>query len=475
MFVLAVGISFGTVMLSAWLPAKKAARIAAIDAIRGAGEVKIKNAKTSKLIGKIFGFEGTLAAKSLKRDRRNFRATVVSLTISIVLIMVAGAFGSMMYSLTNLTLKGTDATVSAYYTKSLKSQSQDENEKGKPALTYDLAENITKKLSAYPNTEIYGGSSIGSGPLEITEGMASNKFKDFAKRSDNKMNLSVYVSVLDSKHYAELCKIANVPLGSNIFINRLRSNASDGYMADFAPLNTPIDTLTLSKSEGGKSSLGSFKIAATLKGDEVPSEILNVVNNCSIIVPEGTTTSWMWSAITPDNAGFAAHAEKIMEETAKINAKYTNLYQVNDLVAQSAQIKTIFNTILFFVYGFVGMLALIAVTSVISTISTNVRSRSREFAVLQSVGMTQGGIRKMLNLESVMSAVRSLAFGLPLGILGAYGVYRGMGLAGEIKFTLPWLAIAECVIGIFVITWMTMRFTARRMRNENIIDTIRGE
>jgi putative ABC transport system permease protein len=121
------------------------------------------------------------------------------------------------------------------------------------------------------------------------------------------------------------------------------------------------------------------------------------------------------------------------------------------------------------------MLTLIAVTSVISTISTNVRSRAREFAVLESVGMTKTGVKKMLNLESILCSVRSLVFGLPLGLFGAYALYRAMGLSVELTFRFPWLSVAECILGVFAVTWVTMRYSASRLKGGSIVETIRGE
>ena len=116
---LSIIFSFATVCLSAWLPARKAAKISAIDAIRGAGDVKIetKKLRASWLVKKLFGFEGLLASKSLKRSRRNFRATVVSLTVSIVLFIVVGMFGVMMRTLTTVFFPGVEANaVAEFYT-----------------------------------------------------------------------------------------------------------------------------------------------------------------------------------------------------------------------------------------------------------------------------------------------------------------------------------------------------------------------
>src|SRR6185295_18348838 len=84
-----------TILLSAWIPARRAARVSPIDAIRQSGELqdgKPLNLRTSPLIRRVFGFEGELALKSLQRDRKKYRTTVLSLMISIILFV---AFNSL--------------------------------------------------------------------------------------------------------------------------------------------------------------------------------------------------------------------------------------------------------------------------------------------------------------------------------------------------------------------------------------------
>ena len=49
--------------------------------------------KTNPLIRRVFGFEGELALKSLQRDRKRYRTTVLSLMISIILFV---AFNALM-------------------------------------------------------------------------------------------------------------------------------------------------------------------------------------------------------------------------------------------------------------------------------------------------------------------------------------------------------------------------------------------
>lgn len=82
------------IFISAYLPARKAAATAPIEAIRQSAAITIKgkNVKTSRLIRRLFGIEGELALKNLKRNRRRYRTTVFSLFISIVLFVSFSTF-----------------------------------------------------------------------------------------------------------------------------------------------------------------------------------------------------------------------------------------------------------------------------------------------------------------------------------------------------------------------------------------------
>src|SRR5215212_1253114 len=91
---LTVLFSAATILLSAWIPARRASRVSPIEAIRQSGEIeegKPLNLRTNPLIRRVFGFEGELALKSLQRDRKRYRTTVLSLMISIILFVAFNA------------------------------------------------------------------------------------------------------------------------------------------------------------------------------------------------------------------------------------------------------------------------------------------------------------------------------------------------------------------------------------------------
>jgi putative ABC transport system permease protein len=131
--------------------------------------------------------------------------------------------------------------------------------------------------------------------------------------------------------------------------------------------------------------------------------------------------------------------------------------------------------VMVFIYGFVGMLTLIGLTNVISTVSANVRSRSREFAVLKSVGMTRGGLRRMLRLESVLCSAKALIIGVPLGAAATLLIYKIIEQSVDFPYIFPWVALFECVAGVFAVTWAATRFASGGARDRSIAEAIRAE
>jgi putative ABC transport system permease protein len=219
----------------------------------------------------------------------------------------------------------------------------------------------------------------------------------------------------------------------------------------------------------------------TLHGElrEVPEELLHgftgARSELTVIVPKLNAIYYNWFANPADTDGFIEYADAVLNESIPKNGDVEMFISVTDVRVATDAIRNIINLIKVFIYGFVGMLTLIGLTNVISAISTNVRSRSREFAVLRSVGMTQKGLNRMLNLESVLCSAKSLIIGLPLGGGASFLIYRFMMFSMGFDYHFPWFAIVYCILGVFVITWVTMRYSIVHIRGGSIVEKIRKE
>ena len=80
-----------TVYVSAWRPAKNAAKVTPMESIRQTEDytVRAKDMKKSGFASKMWGLPGMMAEKYYSVSRKKYRATVTSLTVSVVLIIVA--------------------------------------------------------------------------------------------------------------------------------------------------------------------------------------------------------------------------------------------------------------------------------------------------------------------------------------------------------------------------------------------------
>jgi putative ABC transport system permease protein len=485
--IIAAVVAFITVLLSAWLPARKASKIAAIDAIRNSGEVKLsaKKIKTSKLTNKLFGFEGALAAKSLKRSKRNFRATVVSLTISIVLFLSASSLGVQVGQMSNLLFPSINATAEAEYSTSVTFAEMSDDGKYLKNRNYSpldvkIANEITEKLKEFDNSIFAIGGDSFTYTAYLPKEMLTPRMRTMLSEEPlETYEMAVALVTVDAENYAALCKKAGVALGSNILVNHFRG-VSGGKKAEFEPFVFRGQTAHFEDTT--TSETRDVPLHGELPFGEIPNEIMYFVGPMTVIVPELPALNYIWFTSTENPGGFVNYANTVLDELVP-KENPTEIYTDSvDIHAATEAIRSTSKLVMVFIYSFVGMLTLIGLTNVISTISTNVRSRSREFAVLKSVGMTQKGLGQMLNLESILCSFKSLLYGLPLGIAAAILIANALSISVEIggsnRFTgansiIPWFAVLECVLGVFAVTWITMRYSAGRLRGKSIVEAIR--
>ena len=475
-------LALGTVLLSAWLPGRKAAKVPAISAILKHGDVKVKakQVRANWFVKKLFGFEGMLASKSMKRSRRNFRATVLSLSISIVLFLAASSFGAHLNRFARLVVNPLDADVMGEYSSSQMVILDEDGymiDVDYSPITPEVAEVVIARLREFPDTTVIGVGTRNSS-WRVTGGnvptsLLSQDMYNFIgfDASEEQTHMMFTLVTVDQATYLELARHAGVPAGSNILVNYHRVHI-DGRWVEFMPFDFAEKTVTVM----GFDYEIEVPLHGELRGDQIPMEIMHATRGRkAVIVPEMDAKSYFWFAQTNDHRGMTIHTHETMD-TLIPSALDLHVNQgVRNFTAEENQERMIVRLVMVFVYGFVGMLTLIAVTNVISTIYTNVRSRAREFAVLQSVGMTQGGLSRMLNLESIICSFKSLVVGIPLGVGAAFYIYRSMIHAVEFRFEFPLLGIIQVVLAVFIIAWITTRYSAARLKGKNIVETIRTE
>ncbi len=462
---LSVGVSLVTVLLSAWLPARKTAGIPAIEAIRMTQEIKIRGNKlrTSKLAALLFGFEGTLAAKAIKRSRRSYRAMVTALTISVVLYMVCGNLDAQLTMTMNQAYHNIDAnTLTSYLADGSGANAS------RPPLSQAAAEQVTVELRRFPDTVVYAVGIDDQYTLRADgAGMTDAMLQTL---EPEQTHVRAVLATVDSAHYEELCRKAGVAPGSNILINSARRAYGDSS-TEFQPLKFTRQTLSL---ENGDARV-TVPLHGQLTGADVPQEIAFAADGqLAIVVPDTNARLYSWFSVSEDVPGFITYATDTLARIFPQPADAGVPYDVMDVSAITAVTRSLTKLITVFLYGFVGMLSLIGLTSIISAIAANVRLRAREFAVLASTGMTQSGIRKMLALESVMSAIKALLWGIPLGSAATYLSYLALTGKDSFGFVYAWPVVLEAALGVFLIALITTWYASLKLRGGSVMEVIRS-
>ena len=445
---LAVFGAFCVVLVSAFLPALKAARHPAVAALFHADDIKVKKLRTLGISRLLFGTEGHLAAKQMKRSRRNYRATVVSLTISIVLLMATSSLQENITSSINMRFASgnIDANVG------VSAWSSD-------GIPHETSATMTAYLSGFPGTTV---RSFGFTTVEmVVDG----------RQIDVRL-----IEVAPDMH-RQIARQAGVAESGNILINVQTHTDILGITRRIHPFGDMVQNPDMYFMQMTNQPVGNSHRLERLRHEifvhgqlqHIPDSLLFETQYIlSIIVPQVYATAFYWLVDTlyPDEfRGF------VMD----LRRDYAISLWATDFGAVAAEMRALSNILSLLIYGFTAMLTLIALTNVVSTISTNTKIRVREFAVLISIGMTRAGINRMLALESLISSMRSLVFGLPLGALAAWLVYLGTQMDRvRFGFIFPWQVTLMCIGGVFVITFVTTLFAAARQRSNSVVEGIRG-
>jgi len=492
---LTVLFSAATTLLSAWIPARRASRVSPIDAIRQSGEIqegKPLNLRTSPLIRRAFGFEGELALKSLKRDRKKYLTTLLSLMISIILFVAFNAL--MLYTNTTRSMASQamnfDLIIDLDYRQSHARQFAD--------LVSQLPEvqRVTYRRSTYEQY-VPSRAVITDQAYQALQELNSLKLENLPRAVEGGTYQFVLevsaVGPAEFTHYAAQLGLdvqqysdPSAPLGILINHTSLRQG---GKLYDFDLFNLkPGDTMTVSKMSGYSSPQTGDEATASLTWtvgavtQETPVGFMGIT-----LVPELIVSDAVFDGLSerllqvgPINPGamylqsdapdVALEAiERLYKATVGGNFSYYSIEEFN----KSNNLQALMTNLFF--YGFLTLITLIGVTNIVNTLDTNIKLRRREIAMLKSVGLTPGGFLRMLRYESLFYGLTALLYGLPLGIALSVIIYYQFNGVSTFAFTLPWGAIAACVLGILAIVFATMMVSGAMIRNDNIVDTLKEE
>lgn len=464
-------ISFITIFVSCVIPAKKASKITPIDAIRQTNQIKIKAKKlrTPKYIKALFGYEGELAHKNLKRNGRKARVITVSIALSVVLFLCSNYFCNIFVQAADIE-KSYPFQITVY-------QRLNEGESIDDSV-YNIIEKTKNVDKFYSTTEEFHeiqkvGEETDFESIRNTEYL-TNTYKNFF--SKKKVMPIFYI---DDNHFNELCR------NNNIDSSEYYKSEVKGLILNDISHSNKYNPVFNDKVIGAKldSTYGfDITVGGLIKYDNNISEC-NFVSNGALAVFVPYSTFVKTVTAIPDSENNVTISYGI--ETTQHEQVYDELYSnfdnetyynviVSDLQEAFQVMDTIVLVIQVFVYGFISLISLITIFNIINTVSTGIMSRRKEFAMLQSVGITPKGFNRMLTLESAFYGIRALIVSLPLSALISYGMNIALG-DESIPFVFDYPMYIVVVLVVMVIIGLTMLYSIKQVRKQNIIETLKDD
>lgn len=456
---IAVAIAIVMIYISSLIPAKKAQKVSPMEAIREAKDTKLeaKKLRTSKLFRKVFGIEGEIARKNLKRSRKKYRTTVFSLFISIVLFLSISSVRIYGQEMQNMKFAKMDYNLIAHY---------DEDDLGKQGEIFRRA----SKVDGVKKAEIVK-VWIGD-PKNISFTKTAEKSRDieeFTQEEKDKEAQYVFYS-LSNETYKAFAKELGLSY-EEVKDKGILCDTSISFVRDEEDEKAKKTKYhELAVKEGEKLQFDGGEIEIVKRADRLPFT-QNFYYGVNVIVSE----EWM-SHRDFRYDGLYIDAEdtmKVRENMEKITGKDGWTYM--DFAEQARENNSINLIISIFLYGFVAVISIIGITNVFNTITTNVALRSREFATLRSVGMTDKEFKKMIWYESFLYGTKSLLYGVPVGLGLSYIFYRQFTNILEMSYIVPYQQVIICILFVFIIVCLTMQYAVKKVEKQNIIETIRSE
>lgn len=467
---IAILISVIMIVISLLRPSYRAGKITPIDAIRESSDVKIKNKKKNKkekkyrITKKLFGIEGVIARKNFKRSKKKYRTTIFSIFLSVVLFISMNSFVENTFKLSSLKYDNQEYNISVY--KYGENQEREdyfkkiENLEGiKQSI---ILKTVTLRVDKNYFSEL-GLKNYGEGASEFTVFLYSLGENGYKK----------YISDLGLKYD----DVKDKGILYDTRINYVYEEGKDGVKRE------EYDMLNLEEGD----SISYIEILEKSEESEVPSQGSIEIAKRTTELPMGSLLKGTYAPVIiisdemMNNFSYqvssmlieAEDADKLQNEIIKIDP--LNKQSIFNVEEEARANNNMVLVISIFLYGFIAVITVIGITNIFNTITTNMALRKREFAVLKSIGMTEKEFNRMIRYESFIYGLKALILGLPVGLLLSYFIYIQTGGVYETEYRFPTVPVLLSIVFVFAIIFITMKYSVKKTRKQNIIETIRQE
>ena len=476
-----------TIYLSAFRSAARASKVSPIVSIRNSADIKVKSKKlkSPKLIGRMFGIGGDMSYKNLKRNKKKYRTTIISIMVSVLTFVALSSFMKMAFNVVDLEIDVSD------YDVRLNTYAYSNNDD-------DFKEAYDKAYGTLSLDNIKESALYVYMPYEMKDVRYSDKYMEIYNMADD-ADYDEETGEIEGK-YIEL---------------RIPDDAA--YMAYIKELGLEFDDVKDKAILADNMKISTYDEEGNVKkyktrqfdineGDVIKGNVFqlyekeNDENEVSIEIgyvadelPFGLNEYSSYMIISReyfekldlklDSMNIISYyssdkADKLQDDLeAYFDDENNDVYefQVENIAENARQMRNLFLLVAIFLYGFIIVISLIGITNIFNTMTTNMELRRKEFAMLKSIGMTSKEFNRMIRLETVFMGTKSLLYGLPIGIALSYLIYTRLGKDDGLPFAFPYAAIIISVAAVFLLIAGIMKYSMGKINRQNTIETIRNE
>ena len=458
----AVLLGFVTIYFSALRSASKASKVSPIDSIRNSSNIKIKakKVKSPKVIKKIFGIGGDISYKNLKRNKKKYRTTVISIIVSVSVFIALSYFMNAAFSEFDRIIEVSDYNISLGYNVTRNEQ-------------YSNIEKITK----LDNINNYTVSR--SLNLYLENPKYNEEYLKLMNITENEQVENYVVNAIGEEQYKKYLKELNLDY---------EEFKDKGIIVDVSKVQYKDDE---DKNRAKYIRKYTYNENETIVGQYYNDDetMLNLSIDIGLVtdkLPFGLPKDYSYIIVSDEfydklNMKYnevyvfmdSSNPDKLQDEIEEILKDES--YNINNINENVKMMTNLYILVGIFLYGFIIVISLIGVTNIFNTITTNMNLRRQEFAMLKSIGMTSKEFSRMIRLESIFMGAKSLLFGIPIGLGLSYLEYKPLLGDQGLSFDIPILAIIISIIVVYLLITILMKYSMSKINKQNTIETIRNE
>lgn len=484
-------VSVFTIFISAMIPAKRASSVTPIAAIRQTNEIKLKakSLKSSPLVRAIFGYEGELANKNLKRNGKKSRIITASIALSVILFLSVNTFCTLF-------VQANSYMAESPYQIYINLNNYDEYEKLKPEVKdttgVDNVYSTSTEMFMYGSKDPFDNNFANQDITKNTDALTS-------KYSNLWDTVSVYVNYIDDEDFNALCEangidytkyyetaqgkenefkcvvmnnISHTAEGGEVFNDNIKGEVF--YKGNF-------ETKDGREVEIRENNTNPKAVITDLVKYDKDNYIcnLNIQNSVSAYAPlsmyvkayeksYGGDVSLTMGVETKDSEIVTERIQAIVDEVGLDGSRVIDMNEATQVIQSTVFIISVF------MYGFIALITLIALANIVNTISTGIDLRRKEFAMLKSVGTTPKGFRKMIALESIFYGMKALVFAIPISLVISYFMTKQLA-SNVIPFSVNIPLYLAVIAAVFIIVGVSMFFSVSKLKNDSIVETLKED